>query len=1070
MLKRIIEWSVNNRFLVGFFTLAVVGWGIWAIMRTPVDAVPDLSDIQVIIFTEYKGQAPQIVEDQVTYPLTTAMLAVPGARVVRGYSMFGLSFVYIIFEDDIDLYWARSRVLEYLNYVAGQLPEGVRPQLGPDATGVGWAFEYAVQGEGYSLQQLRTIQDWYIRYQLTSVKGVAEVASVGGFEKQYQVLLDPERLRAYGIPLKRVLTAIRMSNQDVGGRLLELGGREFMIRGLGYVEELQDIESIPLGATPSGTPIRLQDVATVQLGPEIRRGAAELDGMGEAVGGIVVMRFGENALDVIDRVKAKLEEIRVGLPEGVSIVPVYDRTDLIKRAIGTLKEKLLEESIVVAVVALVFLLHFRSAVVAILTLPIGILMAFIVMYYLGINANIMSLGGIAIAIGAMIAAAVPMIENLHKHIERNNQSAEKRSHWALVLDSTREVGPALFFSLLIITISFLPVFALEAQEGRLFKPLAYTKTFVMAASALLAVTLVPVAMGLLVRGRIRAEHRNPVNRLIRRTYDPVLKFALHRRWWVLGGAATVLAVTAIPWKRLGSEFMPPLREGTIMFMPTTLPGVSITEARRIMRTQDSVIRTFPEVESVFGKVGRARTATDPAPLSMIETVVNLKPESEWRPGLSYQELVNEMDVAVRMPGVTNSWTMPIKGRIDMLATGIRTPVGIKIFGPDLATLEVVGKKIERVVLQVPGTRSAIADRSLGGNYLDIEIDRGEAARYGLTVGDVQQVIMTAIGGMALTQTVEGLERYTINVRYAPELRDTPEDLSSVLVPTPLGPQIPLGQLAHLRLASGPPVIKTENALPTAWVFVDVENRDIGSYVAEAQQVVEREVDIPPGYFLQWSGQYEYMQRANRRLRIVVPVTLAVIFLLLFLHFRNVTQSLIVMVSLPFALVGGVWLMWVLGYNMSIAVGVGFIALAGVAVEIGVVMLVYLDEEFHRRAVHGERVTPTALFQAILEGAGGRVRSVVMTVTAIVGGLLPILWSDGTGASVMKRIAAPMVGGMLSATILTLLVIPVLYSLWREWQLRRRPAEMVTREALGDEAALVEAAELGAMGAPEAPRR
>ncbi len=1064
MLKRIIEWSVNNRFLIGFFTAAVVGWGLWAMLRTPVDAVPDLSDIQAIIFTEYKGQAPQIVEDQVTYPLTTAMLAVPGARVVRGYSMFGLSFVYIIFEDDVDLYWARSRVLEYLNYVAGQLPEGVRPQLGPDATGVGWAFQYVVTGQGYSLQQLRTIQDWYVRYQLTSVPGVAEVASVGGFEKQYQVLLDPERLRGYGIPLKKVLAAISMSNQDVGGRLLELGGREFMIRGLGYVEDIEDIEMIPLGTTPSGTPIRLADVATVQLGPEIRRGAAEWNATGEAVGGIVVMRFGENALEVIDRVKAKLEEIAPGLPEGVSVVPVYDRTDLIKRAIDTLKEKLLEESIVVALVALVFLLHFRSALVAILTLPVGILMSFIVMFYLGINANIMSLGGIAIAIGAMIAAAVPMIENLHKHIERNGKDGKPpRTHWELVLDSTREVGPALFFSLLIITISFLPVFALEAQEGRLFKPLAYTKTFVMGASALLSVTLIPVAMGLLVRGRIRPEHENPINRTLARAYRPVLDFALRRRGWILAGAVAVLAVTAIPWKRLGSEFMPPLREGTVMFMPTTLPGVSITEARRIMYVQDSILTTFPEVASVFGKVGRARTATDPAPLSMIETVIDLKPESEWRPGMSYEKLIAEMDRAVRLPGVTNSWTMPIKGRIDMLATGIRTPVGIKIFGPDLAVLEQLGTNIERVVSQVPGTRSAIADRSLGGNYLDIEIDRAEAARYGLTVGDVQQVIMTAIGGMALTQTVEGLERYTINVRYAPELRDTPEDLGSVLVPTPVGPQIPLGQLAHIRLTSGPPVIKTENALPTAWVFVDVEGRDIGTCVSQAQEVVSRAVEVPPGYYLQWSGQYEYMQRANARLRVVVPVTLALIFLLLFLHFKSVTQSLMVMVSLPFALVGGVWLMWLLGYNMSIAVGVGFIALAGVAVEIGVVMLVYLDESYHRRAIHGQKVLSGALFEAIREGAGGRVRSVVMTVTAIVGGLLPILWSHGTGASVMKRIAAPMVGGMLSATVLTLLVIPVLYSFWREWQITRRPTEAITHDALGDEAAAVAARERYALG-------
>ncbi|MDH3569546.1 MAG: CusA/CzcA family heavy metal efflux RND transporter, partial [Gemmatimonadota bacterium] len=950
MISAIIGWSLRNRGLVLLATVALVGGGVWAMRTTPLDAIPDLSDVQVIIQTDFAEQAPQIVEDQVTYPITSEMLKVPGARVVRGYSFFGLSLVYVIFEDGTDIYWARSRVLEYLNGIRQSLPRGVEPTLGPDATGVGWVFEYVLESDSLDLAQLRTMQDWYLRYQLTSVPGVSEVASVGGFVKQYQVEVNPERLRAFNIPVTRVVQAVGAHNVDIGARVLEMGGREYMIRGLGYLGGISDIENVTVGATMSGTPIRVGDVATVQIGPAPRRGAADLDGKGEVVAGIVVMRFGSDALQTIERVKKRLVEIERGLPPGVRLRTAYDRSDLIHRAIATLRDKLLEESLIVAAVAVVFLLHVRSALVAIITLPLGILISFIVMRLIGVNANIMSLGGIAIAIGAMVDAAIVMIENMHKHLER--AGATERSRWEIVLESAKQVGPPLFFSLLIITFSFLPVFALEQQEGRLFKPLAYTKTFAMAGSALLSITLVPVLMGYLIRGRIRSEAENPLNRGLQWAYRPVIDFVLHRPWTIVATAALVLAVSVIPWRRLGSEFMPQLHEGSILFMPTTVPGVSIAQAREIMRQQDSVLAAFPEVVTVLGKAGRAETATDPAPLDMFETTITLKPESEWRSGLTYDELIREMDRAVQMPGVTNAWTMPIKGRIDMLATGVRTAVGIKIFGPSLDTLQALGERVERIVQQVPGTRSASAERGVSGYYVDIEVDRSEAARYGLNVGDVHDAIMATVGGMSAAITVEGRERYEVNVRYPRELRDHVDDLEYVLIPTMDGRQIPLGQLASIQVLQGPMAVKTENAFPVSTVFVDIEDRDVGSYVRDAQRVVSTQLSLPSGYTLLWSGQYEFMQRVAERMQIVVPVTLGIIFLLLYLNFRGVTESLIVMLSVPFALVGGVWYLWLAGYNTSVAVWVGFIALAGVAAETGVVMLIYLDEAFHRRNLEG----------------------------------------------------------------------------------------------------------------------
>ncbi|MBA3852957.1 MAG: CusA/CzcA family heavy metal efflux RND transporter, partial [Gemmatimonas sp.] len=1076
MLKRVIEWSVANKFIVALAMVAALGGGVLALQRTPLEALPDLSDVQVIIQTEFSEQAPQIVEDQVTYPIAAEMLKVPGARVVRGYSYFGVSFVYIIFDDNTDLYWARSRVLEYLNGLKGRLPTTVSPTLGPDATGLGWVYQYALEDTTgrMDLAELRALQDWYLRYELTAVSGVSEVATLGGYEKQYQVDLDPAKLLAYRIPVTRVMQAIQGANADIGAMVVELSEREYMVRGLGYLKSLADIENVVVGATPAGTPIRVAELGRVNVGPAVRRGVAELDGRGDAVGAIVVMRFGQNALTTIERVKARLAAIAPGLPPGVVVRPVYDRSDLIERAIETLRGKLLEESLVVALVCIVFLLHARSALVAIITLPVGILMAFIAMRYVGVGADIMSLGGIAIAIGAMIDAAIVMIENLHKHLERAVMAQRRaagleaedattrwldtgvlstRERWRVVVAAAQEVGPALFFSLLIITVSFLPVFALEGQEGRLFRPLAYTKTFAMAASSLLSVTLVPVAMGLFVRGRIYRESANPVNRVLMRAYRPLITFVLRHRWPVVAAAVATVVVTWVPWTRIGGEFMPTLEEGTILFMPTTLPGVSVARAREILRIQDGILRAFPEVEHVWGKAGRANTATDPAGLDMFETTITLRPREMWREGMTYDRLVAAMDSAVRLPGVTNAWTMPIKGRNDMLATGIRTPVGIKVFGPDLRELERIGREIESAVQMVPGTRSAFAERAVSGYYLDIDIDRRAAARHGLNVGDVQAVIATAIGGMTITQTVEGRRRFGVRVRYPQELRDTPERLASVLVPVahaaggstaaamggmggsaaPSGgvAQVPLGQIARISSVAGPMVVRTEGAMPTAWVYVDVTGRDIGGYVADAQREVAARVTLPTGYSVVWSGQYEYMQRAKEKMKLVIPATLALIFLLLYFNFKSVGESLIVMLSLPFALVGGIWFLWALGYNWSVAVAIGFIALAGVAAETGVVMLIYLDHAWAAKSAEGRRPSLRDLYEAVMEGAVERVRPKMMTVTAIMGGLLPLLWGTGAGSTVMRRIAAPMIGGMVSSTILTLLVIPAVYSLWKE---------------------------------------
>ncbi|MEE2993524.1 MAG: efflux RND transporter permease subunit [Gemmatimonadota bacterium] len=1033
MLERIIEWSVKNRFLVILGTVFLIVAGTLAMVRIPLDAIPDLSDVQVIIFTEYPGQAPQLVEDQVTYPLTTAMLAVPYAKVVRGYSFFGVSFVYIIFEDGTDLYWARSRVLEYLNYVSSRLPTGVIPTLGPDATGVGWVYEYVLKSDTHNLAELRSIQDWYLRYELTSVPGVAEVASIGGFVKQYQVDVDPNKLLIYDIPLSKVRSAIQRSNNDVGGRLIEMAETEFMVRGLGYIKSIEDIEHVPLGVDRNGTPILLKQVANIHLGPELRRGIAEWNGEGEIVGGIIVMRYQENALKVIHAVEEKLEELKRGLPEGVEIIPAYNRANLIERAIENLKDKLIEESIVVAFVCIIFLLHFRSAFVAIFTLPVGILISFIVMSYQGINANIMSLGGIAIAIGVMVDAAIVMIENVHKHIERDGG---KKDHWDIIIDASKEVGPALFYSLLIITLSFIPVFTLEAQEGRLFKPLAFTKTYAMAASALLSITIVPVLMGYLIRGKILPEKKNPLNRILIFIYRPLLELALRFKWLSIGVAMMALIATWWPYQKLGSEFMPPLYEGDLLYMPTTDPGISITKAKQLLQQTDKIIRTFPEVHHVLGKIGRAETATDPAPLSMIETTIMLKPEDQWRPGMTPEKLIDEMNEAIQFPGLTNAWTMPIKTRIDMLSTGIKTPVGIKLMGDDLAVLSDLAQEIALVLNEVPGTLSVFPEKTVGGNYLDFKIDRFEAARYGLTVGDVQDVITSAVGGMNVTYTVEGLERYPVNVRYSRELRDDLSDLNRLLIPTPTGAQIPIGQVAKIVIQKGPPGIKSENARRTAWVYVDLKGIDVGTYVKNAKQIVDEQFSLPNGYSMVWSGQYEYMERAQQRLQIVIPGTLAIIFLLLYLNFGNIKESLIVMLSLPFALVGGIWLMYLLDYNFSVAVGVGFVALAGVAAETGVIMLIYLDQAYDRRWKEGKMNSLHDLYDAIIEGAVERVRPKMMTVTAIMAGLLPIMWGTGTGSEVMQRIAAPMVGGMVTSTVLTLLVIPIIYFMAKSGEIKR----------------------------------
>ena len=1058
MIERIIELSLNNKFLVFITTILVIAAGFVALKNTPLDAIPDLSDVQVIIYTEFPGQAPQVVEDQVTYPLTTAMLAVPYAKVVRGYSFFDASFVYVIFEDGTDMYWARSRVLEYLNYVSGRLPPGVTPTLGPDATGVGWVYEYAlVDRTGtHDLAELRSLQDWYLRYPLQTVPGVAEVASIGGYVKQYQVEVDPNALTAYDLPLSEVREAIMRSNNDVGGRLIEMSETEYMVRAKGYLRSLDELKHIPVAVDPRGTPIRLQDIADVHIGPELRRGLSELNGEGEVAGGIVVMRYGENALTTIHGVRAKLKELAKGLPEGVEIVPTYDRGDLIERAVDNLRDKLIEEFIVVSLVCILFLLHARSALVVIVSLPIGILIAFIMMGWQGINANIMSLGGIAIAIGAMVDGAIVLIENAHKHLEQAARKAEHEldlaGRWQAVANSAKEVGPALFFSLLIITISFVPVFTLQAQEGRLFAPLAFTKTYAMAAAALLAITLVPVLMGYFIRGKIIAESRNPINRILHFLHAPLLSLTIRWRWLTLLAAAVLLAVTYYPMSRLGTEFMPPLDEGDILYMPTTFPGVSITKARELLQQTDKILKSFPEVHHVFGKIGRAETATDPAPLEMVETTVRLKPKEAWPdPHKTTQELMQEMDAAIKFPGLANAWTMPIKTRTDMLSTGIKTPVGIKVGGPDFTVLERISKDIEQVMKTLPETLSAFGERAAGGYYLDFDIRRDEAARYGLTVGDVQDIIETAIGGKNITQTVEGLERYPVNLRYKRELRDNLEELKRVLIPTPTGAQIPISLVADLTLRREAPSIKSEDARPNAWIYIDIKTSDIGGYVARAKKVLEESVEIPPGYTITWSGQFEYMERAAERLRIVIPLTILIIFLLLYFNFRNVTAPLVVLLSIPFALIGGIWLVYWYGFNLSVAVAVGFIALAGVAAEIGVLVLTFIDQEITRlrhtkvsaavsimagtgggtQQQHKPSPVPLTreeIMQAVLRGTAERVRPIIMTAVAVIVGLLPIMRGGGTGSDVMQRIAAPMVGGMLTTTVLCLLVLPVIYGL------------------------------------------
>jgi len=1039
MLTGIIEWSGRNRFLVLLATLFITIAGIYAVIKTPLDALPDLSDVQVIVYTEYPGQAPQVVEDQVTYPLTTAMLSVPKSKVVRGFSFFGASFVYIIFEDGTDIYWARSRVLEYLNFAAGRMPKGVTPQIGPDATGVGWVYQYAVVAKNKSLAELRTLQDWYLRYQLTKAHGVAEVASIGGFVQTYQVTVDPIKLRAYGVPLNKVTQVIRDSNRDVGGRVVEMAETEYMVRGKGYLRGIGDIENLVV-KSEKGTPVLIRDIARVELTPDERRGVTELNGEGEVVSGIAMARYGQNALEVIHNLKEKIAEVSSGLPEGVSIQAVYDRSDLIHRAIETLKTTLIEESIIVALVCVVFLMHVRSALVAILMLPVGVLIAFISMRLLGMNSNLMSLGGIAIAIGAMIDAAIVMIENAHKHIERLPEDHSHADRMTAMITACKEVGPALFFSLLIITVSFLPVFTLEAQEGRLFSPLAFTKTFSMAGAALLSVTLVPVLMMLFIRGKIMPEAKNPVNRFLIWIYRPIIAGVMRWKKTTIFIALLALVVSIYPASRLGSEFMPTLNEGTLLFMPSSLPGMSITKAAELMQTQNKIIKSFPEVLSVYGKAGRANTATDPAPVEMFETVINLKPEAEWRPGMSIDKLVAEMDKSLQFPGVANAWTMPIKARIDMLSTGIRTPIGIKVFGKDLVEMERLAKEIESVVKQVPGTTSAFAERITGGFYLNIEPDRQQLARYGLAIGDLQEVIGTALGGEMVTTTVEGRERFAVTVRYPRELRADPEQISrQVLVSTMSGAMIPLGQLARVEVAKGTPGIRTENALLSAYIYVDIRDRDIGGYVADAKNAVAASIKFPPGYYVTWSGQFEYMERAIEKMKIVIPVTLLIIFLLLYLNFKRITETLIVMLSVPFALVGGVWLMWLLGYNLSVAVAVGFIALAGVAAETGVIMLIYLDHAWEaaksRRHASGQTPTASDLYDAVMEGAVERVRPKMMTVVAIMAGLLPIMWGTGSGSEVMSRIAAPMVGGMISSTVLTLAVIPAIYALVKQWRLR-----------------------------------
>ena len=1029
MIRALIDASIRNRYLVLIAVLLTALAGFFAMKATPLDAIPDLSDVQVIVFTGYPGQAPQVVEDQVTYPLTTAMLSVPDTKVVRGYSFFGFSMVYVIFKDGTDMYWARTRVLEYLNYAADRLPAGVSPKLGPDATGVGWIYEYALADKTgrHDLSQLRSIQDWYLRYPLQTVEGVSEVASIGGYVKQYQIEVKPDAMLAYNIPLARVKLAIQRSNNDVGGRLVEMGETEYMVRAAGYLRGLHDLEMIPVGVDTNGTPVYLKQIANIHLGPELRRGLAELNGEGEVAGGIVIMRYGENALATIERVREKLEILKKGLPAGVEIVPVYDRGHLIERAVDNLKHKLIEECIVVALICLIFLMHARSALVAIISLPIGILIAFIIMRWQGLSANIMSLGGIAIAIGAMIDGAIVMIENAHKHLERLGD-ANNAARWQAIAAAAKEVGPALFFSLLIITISFFPVFTLQAQEGRMFSPLAFTKTYAMAGAAILAITLVPVLMGLLIRGKIPGEQHNRLSVWLKRLHAPLLGIAMRQRSVTVTSALLLLIATLYPVMQTGSEFMPPLDEGDVLYMPTTYPGISITKAKELLQQTDKILKTFPEVEQVFGKAGRAQTATDPAPLSMLETTIRLKPREQWpNPEKTTRQLMKQMDAAIHFPGVANAWTYPIKTRIDMLSTGIKTPIGIKVMGPDLNVLEKVAGDIEKSLKTLPDTLTAFADKSAGGYYLDFDIRREAAARYGLTVGDVQDVVQTAIGGMNVTETVEGLARYPVNLRYPRELRDNMESLKRVLIPTPTGAQIPLSLVADLKLRRGPPMVKTENGTPNAWIYVDIKTGDIGGYVAAAKKQVENTVKIPTGYSLVWSGQFEYMERAAARLKVVVPLTLLSIFLLLYFNFRNLTAPVVVMLSIPFALIGGFWLIWLLGYNMSVAVAVGFIALAGVSAEIGVLVLTFIDQAIARcRIENTGQLSAAEIMEAVASGTNQRVRPIAMTATAVIAGLLPIMWGSGTGSEVMQRIAAPVIGGMVTATLLSLLVLPVIY--------------------------------------------
>lgn len=1039
MITAIIRWSVGNRFFVLLLTLILLGGGLFAIKNTPVDALPDLSDVQVIIKTTYPGQAPQVVQDQVTFPLTTAMLSVPGAQTVRGFSFFGDSYVYVIFDEKTDLYWARSRVQEYLSQVASRLPDSATPELGPDATGVGWIYLYALidKTNKHDISQLRSLQDWFLKFELQTVPGVSEVAAVGGMVKQYQVNVEPDKLRAYGIPLSLIQTAIQQGNQEMGASVVEMAEAEYMVTSTGYIKSVADLEAIPLGVNANGTALQLRDVADIRVGPQMRRGIAELNGEGEVTGGIVIMRYGENAQKTIELVKAKLESLKKGLPEGVEIVPVYDRSNLINNAVDNLTSKLIEELIVVALVCVVFLFHVRSSLVAIITLPLGILTAFIIMYWQGINANIMSLGGIAIAIGAMTDGAIVMIENMHKHMEKTPLTNENR--WEVVAKSASEVGPALFFSLLIITVSFMPVFILEAQEGRMFAPLAYTKTYAMAASAGLAITLVPVLMGYFIRGKVISEQKNPVNRLLVAAYRPLLNWVLKFPKMTLVLAVVVSVIGFYPVNKIGSEFIPPLDEGDLMYMPTTYPGLSVGKAREILQQTDKLIATVPEVKTVFGKVGRAETATDPAPLTMIETFIQLKPKNEWREGMTLEKLKKELGGLVKFSGLTNAWVMPIKTRIDMLATGIKTPVGIKVAGPKLSEIQKIGQQIEVLLKDVQGTASVYSERVAGGRYIKVDINREKAARYSLNISDVQQVVSTAIGGTNVTQTVEGQERYPVNLRYPQAYRDSPEELMLLPIVTPTGQRIALGDVADVFIEDGPPGIKSENARLNGWSFIDIDGVDIGTYVESAQQVLDKDLILPAGYSITWAGQYEYMQRAKDKLTYVLPLTLAIIIVLLYLNFRSFAEVTIIMATLPLAMIGGVWLMYLEGFNFSVAVGVGFIALAGVAVEIGVIMLVYLNQAYQEKCIEAEQtgkpLSLVQLQQAIIEGAGLRVRPVMMTVATIIIGLLPVLYGTGTGSEVMSRIAAPMVGGMGSAIVLTLLVIPAVYLLWRKQGLK-----------------------------------